>query len=227
MRHYAGVSDQPEPATQPTQQAPTQQTPTQVEPAHAAQPTRRWDQDTSEQRQAIQDVIKTICDEEALDRPSVDTDAAIVPLFLTAHIGMIGDRGNESCGIRSTAPGQDIQGFRIDCPSTEKGDLRYRARLANGSWTDWAGVGEFVGTRGKSEDLTGFAVRLGPIWREQFDVELVGVFRGDPDAVVVRGDGDCIPRSASDRLSGMQILLHARRSPMHHGDGVGWNRQVA
>jgi hypothetical protein len=54
MRHYAGVSDQPEP--------------TRVEPADAPQPTTTWDQDTIEQRDAIQEVIKTICDEEALDR---------------------------------------------------------------------------------------------------------------------------------------------------------------
>jgi hypothetical protein len=63
MRHYAGVSDQPEPAGQPTQQAPTR-----VEPADAAQPTMRWDRDTTEQRDGIQEVIKTICDEEALGR---------------------------------------------------------------------------------------------------------------------------------------------------------------
>jgi hypothetical protein len=129
--------------------------------------------------------------------------------------------------MRSTEQGQDIQGFRIDYQSEAKGDLWYRARLSTGSWTDWVGLGRFVGTRGKSQDLTGFSVRLGYTWREEFDLELVGGFRDEPDDVVVRGGGDCISKSLSGRLSGMQVLLRARNSPMHRGDGVKGSLQLS
>jgi hypothetical protein len=216
MRHYAGESDKPELVSRPAQEEPTRE-----EPAHAGEAVGTWDQDTSEKIKAVQEVIKVICDEEALDRSSIDRDAAIIPLSLTAHIGMIGDRSSGSCRIRCTEPGQDIQGFRIDYQGEGMGDLWYRARLSNGSWTAWVGVGKFAGTRGKSQDLTGFSVCLGYTWQGEFDLELIGTFRSEPDDVVVRGGGDRIPGSGSGRLSGMQILLSARPPAIHLSDRIG------
>ena len=210
MQHYAGDSDEPELVRRATQDKPT----------HTGEAVGGWDQNTDEQIEAVRQVIAVICDEEALDRPPIDQCAETVPLSVTAHIGMIGDRSSGSGWMRSTEQGQDIQGFRIDYQSEAKGDLWYRARLSTGNWTDWVGLGRFVGTRGKSQDLTGFSVRLGYTWREEFDLELVGGFRDEPDDVVVRGGGDCISKSLSGRLSGMQVLLRARNSPMHRGDGV-------
>ena len=94
-------------------------------------------------------------------------------------------------------------------------EIWYRARLSNGIWTDWLGFGKLAGTRGKGEDLTGFAVRLGDKCQEEFDVKAIGAFRGEADNVVVGGGEDCVPKSGHGPLYGMQIIVRARADSDH------------
>jgi GSCFA family len=225
MKHYAGETNKPD-AGEPNKPAAIDQ-PTPDEPTHAVKPIRDSDQEIGQLTKAIHEVIAAICDEESLDRPSVEQDVATVSLSLTVHIGMVGDKESASCWVRSTQPGRDIQGFRIDHHGKGAGDLWYRARLADGRWSDWVGLGNFVGTRGQAQDLTGFSVRLGDTWRDAFDLELLGAFRGEPDNVVVLGSGDCVAESASGRLSEMRILLRAKNLPVHRGDGVRRSQPVS
>lgn len=83
-------------------------------------------------------------------------------------------------------------------------ELEYRARLTDGSWTDWVGCGRFIGTRGKSEDLTGFFARLSGQGEKRYCIEVVGLFRGQAAAVVVGGAGECV--SSLMRTNRGQIL---------------------
>jgi Methyltransferase domain len=148
---------------------------------------------------------------------SLENEPALIALALRAHIGNEGDRTSASSCIRSQARWRKIQGFRIDATEAVDCELRYRARLDDGTWTDWAACGEYVGTRAMSRDLTGFAVRLGAPSRENFTLQVVGEFADSLDPVFAEDGVDCIARSGLDTpLVGMQILLRAR----HSLDGV-------
>ncbi len=132
-----------------------------------------------------------------------------IRIAIFAHVGNFGDRRSTTGAMRPMQPGQHIQGFAVTTPRTEVG-LEYRARLAQGAWTDWAPAPAFVGTRGRGQDLTGFAVRLTEAGRAAYEVSAIGAFGLDPEPVMV-GDGeDCVPRQGLAPLAGMQIVLRAR-----------------
>ena len=116
-------------------------------------------------------------------------------LTLTAHVGHFGDvvSGARPFVHSATNGGAYIQGFRLEGDGLTAPDVQYRARLAGGGWTDWAGLGDFVGTRGTSLNLTGFAVRLGDRLRGGFEVEAHGAFGMTGGAVAARAGEDCVP----------------------------------
>jgi hypothetical protein len=141
---------------------------------------------------------------------ATDHDAPGVPLVLLAHLGAEGDISADTGSVYSNVKNRNIQGFSVDSPDRAVGDLLYRARLANGVWTDWVGPGAFAGTRGKGENLTGFSVRVADSSRARYSIRCAGAFRGETGNVVV-GDGeDCVPRYGNGALFGMLVILHAR-----------------
>jgi hypothetical protein len=133
---------------------------------------------------------------------------------MLAHIGNEGDTVSDSAWITRPPGDHNIQAFIIDRRRDTNIDISYRARLADGTWTDWVGLNQLVGRRGKREDLTGFSVRLGDTFQKDFDIEVIGAFNGEPNNVVVRGGEDCIPRSGLGSLCGMQLILRAKSAPV-------------
>lgn len=147
---------------------------------------------------------------EAAERPLLEnTDPLALPVTISCHIGAVGDWHSKTGSIRTLRDGEDIQGFILYAKSAADTELEYRARLANGSWTAWAACGDFVGTMGVSEALTGFSVRLTGAARADFSLEYAGLFRTEPEPVLVGNEADCIAPSSGE-LYGMQIVLRRR-----------------
>jgi hypothetical protein len=137
----------------------------------------------------------------------VEADNSVIPVFIFAHVGNQGDRTNPIGWMRTLKRTDHIQGFAIETLEDTGCDLLYRACLANGEWTGWKTKGEMAGTRGKSESLTGFAVRLADSGREDFSLEIIGEFSMSSEPVTVRGGEDCIPIPGGGALIGMQVIL--------------------
>jgi hypothetical protein len=140
-------------------------------------------------------------------------DLAPVPISILCHIGNEGDAINDSGWINRVdqgVKGNNIQGFAIICRADTNIDILYKAKLADGTWTDWTESGKFVGTRGKIDDLTGFSVRVGDACRDDYNIEVIGAFRGEANNAVVSGGEDCVPISGRAPLCGMQVIVRAK-----------------
>jgi hypothetical protein len=84
--------------------------------------------------------------------------------------------------------------------------LEYRAKRDDGNWTNWVPGGTFLGTRGQSRALLGFAVRLtGPL-ALGFYCLCVGSFVGKPDLVFAGPGQDCVTDEPR-KLEAMQIVF--------------------
>jgi hypothetical protein len=129
---------------------------------------------------------------------------------VVCHVGNIGNRQSSSGSIKVLRQDANIQGFVIFGEDSLMGEVEYRACLADGSWTGWVGCGHFVGTRGKSQDLTGFSARLRGQSAKTYDLELVGLFRGESSAVVVGGGGECASQTNTNPLYGMQVIIRSK-----------------
>lgn len=153
------------------------------------------------------------------DKPFVvvRNDDSVNMISIRAHIGGYGDRKSDGPVILGRGEQQNIQGFSINVSSLLKDELSYRARLQSGAWTEWATNGEFVGTRGMSEDLTGFSVRLTGRAQKNYDMTVVGAFRGNSTNVNARSGEECVPSARSQKLWGMQIIIVNRSGGQAHG----------
>jgi len=150
--------------------------------------------------------------EPLLAEPYVAVGEDPVPLLLLAHIGVSGDQVSRQGCIRSAIADRRIQGFSLHAPPAAAAGILYRARLADGGWTDWVRNGEFAGTRGKNADLTGFAVRLDGASRENFAVDMIGEFAGAAELVEAHQGEDCVSFTAGGALSGMQVILREKEA---------------
>lgn len=81
--------------------------------------------------------------------------------------------------------------------------LEFRGRLADGSWTRW--TSGYSGLMGKTDPLTGFAVRTAGSAPRGFDVRMVGRFADVAEPVIVEQGQDCM--AGGNPLLGMQIDL--------------------
>ena len=144
-----------------------------------------------------------------IDEPLVGVEAGVgrVAVPVIVHIGQVGDYPSANGSIRSDRFGRNIQGFAVEGAGGPADFISYRGRLADGSWTDWVHCGQYAGTRGLAQDLTGFSVRLTKRARERYALSTAGLFREDGEVVVAGDGGDCVSRSATAALYGMQIVL--------------------
>jgi hypothetical protein len=94
------------------------------------------------------------------------------------HIQMQGDRRFAEPGwIGNRDARLQIEGIAIRPLETlQPNDIEYKAFGPNGLETPWISEGKLCGTRGRGLPLTGFAVRLAPRLRDQFDVVYEGAF---------------------------------------------------
>ena len=151
--------------------------------------------------------------EDISDTPLSDLPAGDSPvsLSISCHIAGIGDRQSATGVLRVLPEDLSIQGFVIYCEDESvRPGLEYRARLADGTWTDWVSCGDFAGTMGASQNLTGFSVRLSGPAEDAYDMDVIGAFRGQADMVMAGNGDECIPESTANQLYGMQVLIRIR-----------------
>lgn len=129
---------------------------------------------------------------------------ASVPVTLLAHIGGVGDRRATSGAVRGLMAVQNIQGFQLEQAGGTAVPLEYRVRGQDQTWGEWVPLGRFAGTRGQSQHLTGFSVRVAD---RAFEAEVVGLFRDTLQPVIAAEGQDCVSRSGDALLYGMQVSV--------------------
>lgn len=90
-------------------------------------------------------------------------------------------------------------------------EVEYKAYAIGGRETPWISAGRFSGTRGQSLPLTGFAIRLAPHLRSDFDVIYRGAFFSSGIGTPVRNGEPCFALVRDDPLEAVEIKV-VRRS---------------
>jgi hypothetical protein len=145
--------------------------------------------------------------------PLVATEGGLppTPYRLMAHIGNFGDYTDKGSGsISVDDSGRDfVQGFMISGPPALENLIRYRARLADGTWTGWVNGNTFVGTRAAQTDLTGLSVEIIGDLRAKHDLIVAAAFSGTNN-IVVAGSGEPCVSSPQSFLRGIQLMFRPR-----------------
>jgi hypothetical protein len=135
------------------------------------------------------------------------------PFELTAHVGNFGDvrGGGVTCINVDEGDESYIQGFALTAPEALAKQIRYRARLGDGSWTSWMPGNAFVGSRGQRANLTGFSLEVSGDLRDRHDIIVAGAFSGSGEVVSVGNGQHCFPTTSTGFLRGMQLLMKVKR----------------
>lgn len=150
---------------------------------------------------AERDVVpKTQATRSALDRIVMSrADASIL-----GHIAGTGDViGTADLRVGGRGSGRAIEGLQINFKGLPHGGLQYKV-LSGGTWTDWTPAGQFVGTRGKAEPLTGFAARLIGGLETRYDCIYRGRFAGR-DSDVSGSNGEQIAQAGALEMLELEI----------------------
>lgn len=160
-------------------------------------------------------LIKKLYQDNAItdsDKPFVplDTLSPRIPVILLAHLGGSGDKTSQAGWLRATRPRQAIQGFSLTVGGNGPCQLLYRARSTSGAWSDWATNGNYVGSRGRADNLTGLSVRLADSDKDKFELQVLCQFADSCGIMEKQGDDDLISVSGRHPLRGMQIILREK-----------------
>lgn len=128
---------------------------------------------------------------------------------IVLHIEREGDRRFESVGWAGTrGQRRRVEAFSVrPLEALAPGDLQYKAFGPNGRETPWVTDAKLCGTRGRGLPLTGFAVRLAPHLREQFDVVYEGAFFESGVTGTMRNGEPCVPTIKDDPLEAINLRV--------------------
>jgi len=135
-----------------------------------------------------------------------------IRLEIALHIELMGDRRFSGQGWAGSR-GQKlrIEAFGIVPVDTlTAADIEYKAFAPTGRETPWVSDGKLCGTRGRGVPLTGFAVRLAPHLREQFDVVYQGSFFEGGVSGPTRNGQTCKSAINDDPLEAIRVDLVQR-----------------
>jgi hypothetical protein len=96
-----------------------------------------------------------------------------------------------------------IQGIAIEADGNP---FDYRVRWPDMTWSDWATAPVFAGTRGRSIELTGIAIRLREPAGQDHSLRVIGRFAGR-DGLIRKAGGDDCTSETNAPLCGFQIIL--------------------
>ena len=136
------------------------------------------------------------------------SDREIELVKINAHVANMGNVTSESsqCLNVGTGAANALQGYELVAPFQIARQLRYRARLEDGTWTEWVGGNTFVGTRGKNINLAGLAIKFGDDIRRDYQIKIAGSFSGG-DVIIVGNGEDCVSPDGRGRLLGIQLKI--------------------
>lgn len=143
-------------------------------------------------------------------------DDCLWPAKLTAHFAVYGDftsatarlpgvrHGYLAAGVRRD-PVRRIEGFTIELSGALPGNVEYRVK-SGADWSPWVPGGAFAGSRGKSQALNGYAVRLTGQLALSYECVCVGSFTGHEAVVQTGGAEDCCTADGA-ALEAMQVIF--------------------
>jgi hypothetical protein len=128
------------------------------------------------------------------------------------HIERQGDRQFSAGGWAGNPGGRlRIEGFAIrPLSAIAPGQIEYMGFGPGGRQTPWVTDVKLCGTRGRGFPLTGFAIRLAPALREQFDIVYEGYFFDSGIRGPVRNGEPCLPSIADDPLGAIRLRVIER-----------------
>jgi len=131
------------------------------------------------------------------------------------HVERLGDRlfpGGGWIGNRGQRRRIEAFGIRpLEFLSPQ--EIEYKAFGPQGRETPWVTDGKLCGTRGQGMPLTGFAIRLAPHARENYDVYYEGAFfEGGASPPAANGDR-CMSTKPDDPLEDINVRLVPRKAP--------------
>jgi len=138
--------------------------------------------------------------------------AALGALTILAHVSRRGDVGAAAgtwiAGPDAPAP---IEGLALSGALPKGLALGIQPLLATNPprWLDWAGLGDFVGTRQRALPLAGLRFRLSGPEAENFEIAASALFLGSPVTSRRGREIDLVSSAGVDPLVGLRIELVA------------------
>jgi hypothetical protein len=126
-----------------------------------------------------------------------------VGVRVTAHVSHRGDVTGITGYVNLASDIHAFQGISLDAGEDV---LEYRVRWLDGSWSEWAPTGSFVGTRGQARLLNGVTIRLRDDAKKLYDLRTIGRFVGVATPIDVDDGEDCASE-AGNVLCGLQVEL--------------------
>jgi hypothetical protein len=139
-------------------------------------------------------------------RTSIAFSQTSWPLRILVHLSSIGD-WTFTDGVFAGATGQRLEGFQINVPIEWPAEIEYMAHVQGIGDTPWLPCGEFVGTRGQSLRLEGFAIRLKGTLAAGCDVHYSALMDGIGWSPEIKNGEFCGTRSQSRRVQGIIVSL--------------------
>jgi len=139
-------------------------------------------------------------------------ESAEIPTEIVLHMERRGDQRLPGQGwVGNRGKRLRIEAFSIRPVETLAArDIEFMALGPNRRQTPWVTDAKLCGTRGRGMPLTGFAIRLAPHAREQFDIVYQGAFF-DSGIVGPHRNGElCIPPVGDDPLEAINVRLTRR-----------------
>lgn len=151
------------------------------------------------------------------ERPIVTTSDGKIWLDVTAHVQDHGDKKIPEGQHLVSFPGKRIEGFEINftIPDVE---FKYMAHLENMGDTAWTSHGNFIGTRGQSRRLEGFAVRLEGPAAEAYDVKYYVQMEGVEKSPIASNGQFAGSRGQSRQVEGFAIWLEPKQAGVTPGE---------
>jgi hypothetical protein len=145
---------------------------------------------------------------------SVETtnELAEIRTEIVLHVERLGDQRFPGQGwVGNRGKRLRIEAFSIRPVETLAArDIEFMALGPNRRRTPWVTDAKLCGTRGRGMPLTGFAIRLAPHAREQFDIMYQGAFFDSGIVGPHRNGEPCIPPVADDPLEAITVRLTRR-----------------
>jgi hypothetical protein len=144
--------------------------------------------------------------------PTVTQAGPNVRAEIILHIERQGDR-QFVAGDWAGQPGSRLRVEALAVRPLEmlsRDEIEYKAYAHGGRETPWVTGGRLCGTRGQSLPLIGFAIRLAPHLRDQFDVIYRGSFFASGAVPAVRNGDPCFAPLLNDPLEALEMRIVER-----------------
>jgi hypothetical protein len=140
---------------------------------------------------------------------------------IVLHVERLGDQRFSGQGwVGNRGKRLRIEAFSIRPVETLAArDIEFMALGPKRRQTPWVTDAKLCGTRGRGMPLTGFAIRLAPHARDQFDIVYQGAFFDSGIVGPYRNGELCIPPVGDDSLEAINVRLMRRLAGRGRGPG--------